>query len=175
MRLALPQLKGIYAVVCMSTQEENKIVGARMGPPLVVGLAVALLLGIALLLAGVAQGVRVYEARGKERILAPAAAAVLYVIVGLLLLFNPGRGLALLTAVITILLFAQGIFQLVVAWQLRPTPVYGYVSGIISVLLAAAILIGLPGSAAWLIGTLVGVSLVVQGAWLYALSKTLRA
>jgi len=38
MRAALPQLKGIYALVCMSTQEDNKIVGARMGPPLVVGL-----------------------------------------------------------------------------------------------------------------------------------------
>ena len=67
------------------------------------------------------------------------------------------------------------IFQLVVAWQLKPTPAYGYVSGIVSILLAAAIWMGLPGSAAWVIGTLVGVSFVVQGAWLYALSKTLRA
>jgi len=37
-RAALPQLTGIYAIVCLSVQEENKIVGARMGPPLVVGL-----------------------------------------------------------------------------------------------------------------------------------------
>ena len=88
---------------------------------------------------GAAQGVRVYEARGKEPILAPAAAAVLYVLVGILLLFNPDRGVELLTAVITIFLFAQGVFQLIVAWQLRPTPAYGYVGGIISVLLAAAI------------------------------------
>jgi len=35
---ALPQLRGIYSLVAMSTQEENKIVGARLGPPLVVGL-----------------------------------------------------------------------------------------------------------------------------------------
>ena len=34
---ALPQLRGIYALVALSTQEENKIVGARLGPPLVVG------------------------------------------------------------------------------------------------------------------------------------------
>jgi uncharacterized membrane protein HdeD (DUF308 family) len=143
--------------------------------PLVIGLAIAILLGIALLLAGTAQGVRVYEARGKERILAPAATAALYVIVGLFLLFNPGRGVELLTAVITILLFAQGVFLLVAAWQLRPTPAYGYVSGIISVLLAAAIWMGLPGSATWVIGTLVGVSFLVQGVWLLALSRTLRS
>lgn len=143
--------------------------------PLVFGLAIAILLGIALLLAGIAQGVRVYGARGKERILAPAATAALYVIVGLLLLFQPGRGLELLTAVVTIFLFAQGIFHVFVAWQLRPTPAYGYVSGILSILLAAAIWMGLPGSATWVIGTLVGVSFVIQGAWLYALSRTLRA
>ena len=143
--------------------------------PLVFALAIAILLGIALLLAGAAQGVRVYEARGNERILAPAATAALYVIVGLLLLFNPGAGVELLTAVITLLLFAQGIFHIFVAWQLRPTPVYGYVSGIISVLLAAAIWMGLPGSATWVIGTLVGVSFLVQGVWLLALSRTLRS
>jgi uncharacterized membrane protein HdeD (DUF308 family) len=143
--------------------------------PHVVGLAIATLLGIALLLAGAAQGVRIYEARRQERLLAPAAAALLYVIAGLFLLFNPGRGVELLTTVITILLFAQGIFQLIVAWQLRPTPAYGYVGGIISVLLAAAIWMRLPGSAEWLIGTLVGVSFVVQGGWLLAFSKTLRS
>lgn len=143
--------------------------------PFVFALAIAILLGIALLLAGGAQGVRIYEARGKEPILAPAAAAVLYVLVGLLLVLNPGRGVALLTAVLAIFLFAQGIFQLVMAWQLRPTPAYGYVSGIISVLLAAAIWMELPGSATWVIGVMVGVSFLVQGAWLYALSNTLRS
>lgn len=143
--------------------------------PFVFALAIAILLGIALLLAGAAQGVRVYEARGKEPILAPAAAAVLYVIVGLLLVIHPGRGVALLTAVLTIFLFAQGIFQLVMAWQLRPTPAYGYVSGIISVLLAAAIWMGLPSTAEWVIGTMIGVSFLVQGGWLYALSRTLRS
>lgn len=143
--------------------------------PFVFALAIAILLGIALLLAGAAQGVRIYEARGKEPILAPAAAAVLYVLVGLALVFNPGRGVALLTVVLAIFLFAQGIFQLVMAWQLRPTPAYGYVSGIISVLLAAAIWMELPGSATWVIGVMVGVSFLVQGAWLYALSNTLRS
>ena len=143
--------------------------------PLFFALAIAILIGIALLAAGAAQAVRVYWARGKERVLAPAATAALYVIVGLFLLFNPGRGVELLTSVVTILLFAQGVFHIFVAWQLRPTPVYGYVSGIISVLLAAAIWMRMPGSATWVIGTLVGVSFLVQGGWLVALSKTLRA
>ncbi len=35
---ALPQLRGIYALVALSTDEDRKIVGARLGPPLVVGL-----------------------------------------------------------------------------------------------------------------------------------------
>jgi len=143
--------------------------------PFVFALAIAVLLGIAVLLAGVAQAVRVYEARGKERIFVPAATAALYVIVGILLLFNPGRGVELLTTVIAIFLFVQGVFHLFVAWQLRPTPAYGYVSGIISVLLAAAIWMRLPGSATWVIGTLVGVSFLVQGVWLLALSRTLRS
>ncbi|MBW2373227.1 MAG: DUF308 domain-containing protein [Deltaproteobacteria bacterium] len=143
--------------------------------PLFFALAIAMLMGIALLAAGAAQVVRVYEVRGKESILAPAATAALYVIVGVLLLFNPGRGVELLTAVIAIFLCAQGVFHIFVAWQLRPTPVYGYVSGIISVLLAAAIWMRLPGSATWVIGTLVGVSFLVQGVWLLALSRTLRA
>ncbi|MGD8374637.1 MAG: glutamine--fructose-6-phosphate transaminase (isomerizing) [Acidobacteriota bacterium] len=37
MQAVLPQLEGIYALACLSTEEENKIVGARMGPPLVAG------------------------------------------------------------------------------------------------------------------------------------------
>jgi glucosamine--fructose-6-phosphate aminotransferase (isomerizing) len=35
---ALPQLRGIYALVALHVDEERKIVGARMGPPLVVGI-----------------------------------------------------------------------------------------------------------------------------------------
>jgi glucosamine--fructose-6-phosphate aminotransferase (isomerizing) len=32
-----PQLEGIYALACISTEEDRKIVGARLGPPLVAG------------------------------------------------------------------------------------------------------------------------------------------
>ncbi len=38
LRRSLPELKGIYAVVALCTTEPQKIVAARQGPPLVVGL-----------------------------------------------------------------------------------------------------------------------------------------
>ncbi|HZI93346.1 MAG TPA: glutamine--fructose-6-phosphate transaminase (isomerizing) [Patescibacteria group bacterium] len=38
MRKVMPQLKGIYALVALTTAEPQKIVAARQGPPLVVGL-----------------------------------------------------------------------------------------------------------------------------------------
>ena len=37
MQKTLPELEGIYALACISTEENEKVVGARMGPPLVAG------------------------------------------------------------------------------------------------------------------------------------------
>ena len=37
LRKVLPQLEGIFALACISTEEDRKVVGARTGPPLVAG------------------------------------------------------------------------------------------------------------------------------------------
>jgi uncharacterized membrane protein HdeD (DUF308 family) len=59
----------------------------------------------------------------------------------------------------------EGIIKIAVALQLRPISNWGWMlaSGIAALILAAIIFSGYPGSAAWMLGLLVGLNLIFSG------------
>lgn len=133
--------------------------------PLVTGLSVTYALGVLLVLGGVVHGVHAFSARGWRGSLWQLTLAVVSVVAGVILLANPIVGLASLTLLVIAYLLVDGIAELAMSIRMQGEPGRGWVafSGAISLVLAALLWAGFPADAVWVIGLLVGVSLLTTG------------
>lgn len=136
-----------------------------IGSPFVVTLAVNLLLGWVLIFGGLVQIVHAFSVRAWGGFLWMMLIGIVHGAVGGLLLRNPIAGVLTLTLLLAAFLLIEGICQLIMAFQLRPMPGSGWmmVSGIVGILLAVMIYSRWPSSAAWVLGTLVGINLIFDG------------
>ena len=100
----------------------------------------------------------------------------LFVIVGVLFLRNPGESLVTLTLLLIVLFLVEGISKVIFALTIRPLPNWGWVlgSGIIGILLAFYLWASIPVTAVWLIGVLLGIELICEGAALGYLAWQVR-
>ena len=133
-----------------------------MGSPLIAGLSLALMVGIILLLAGIGQLLfAIKTGSGLLNILI----GILTLIIGVYMVFNPGSALGSLTIFLAIYLLVSGIFEIIMALQIRPVNGWGWAlfSGIISTLLGAMIWSQFPLSGVWAIGILIGIRLFFSG------------
>lgn len=93
--------------------------------------------------------------------------AVLYLAAGIVILVNPIQGVLTLTIVLAAYLLAGGVAKIFLAFgHKRDVPMaWGWVlfSGIIDIILAFLIISGLPSTAVWAIGLLVGINLFMMG------------
>jgi uncharacterized membrane protein HdeD (DUF308 family) len=92
--------------------------------------------------------------------------AFLAIAIGAYLIQRPFAGVLSLTMAVGIYFAAQGVIQVVTAVGHRSTLaswMWLLVSGVVNLFLAAIILLGLPGTAAWTLGLLLGVSLMMWG------------
>jgi uncharacterized membrane protein HdeD (DUF308 family) len=133
--------------------------------PIVTSISVAIFVGWALLIGGVIQFAHVIRREaGWERVWRLFVALVT-AIAGLSILLFPLSGTISLTVVLVVWLFLSGGAQLGAWWQQRH--VEGswtlLVTGLASVILGILIWADLPSSAAWAIGLLVGVELILWG------------
>lgn len=89
----------------------------------------------------------------------------LYIFVGAYLAFFPLTGIITLTLLLAVLFLAEGLLQVAMAWRVRPHEGWGwlFLSGCIAIGAGALIALGLPGSATWAIGLLVGINLLSTG------------
>ena len=96
----------------------------------------------------------------------------------LILLLQPIAGTLTLTIVVGAYFIAEGIATIMYALEHRKelSGRSGWLlaSGILDLLVAAAIVTGLPGSAAWAIGLLVGINLVFGGTSLIGMALAAR-
>jgi uncharacterized membrane protein HdeD (DUF308 family) len=102
--------------------------------------------------------------------------AVLAVVVGALLIGWPVSGALSLTLALLIYFAAEGIFSIMfgLEHQRSLSGRWGWLvlNGVIDLFLVGVILFGVPGTAAWVLGLLVGIDLVYGGSALIALSLT---
>src|SRR6266849_7739144 len=133
-------------------------------PPLA-GIAVAVFVGWLLVFSGAAHLVFAWHTRTTGGILWELLLGILYIYVGAYLLFHPVAGLASLTLAIAIYLFAEGVLELILSLRLRPMPGWRWLlfDGIITLILAVMIWRTWPSSTEWVIGTLVGISMLFSG------------
>jgi len=133
--------------------------------PPVAGIAVAILVAWMLVFSGGAHLVFAWHTRTAGGFIWELLLGILYVFVGAYLLVYPVAGLASLTLVLAAYLFAEGILELILSFLLGAIPGSGWImlDGIITLILGIMIWRTWPSSAEWVIGTLVGVSMLFSG------------
>ncbi len=102
---------------------------------------------------------------------------ILYIATGFMLLYNPLTSAVTLTLLVASFLFTEGIFELILAFRLRPQQNWTWVlgNGIVTLLLGAMIGFQWPFNTPWVIGTLVGVSVIFSGVSRIMLSLNARS
>ncbi len=128
-------------------------------------LTLELFLGWLLVFAGLFQGARAFLAKKTSPFLMIITSALLYLVIGILLLAYPLTGVLTLTILMMILYFVQGIVQIVMGIQYHSLSRSGWLifSGLMTLVLSFLIWQGLPGTASWVLGLLAGINFLFFG------------
>jgi uncharacterized membrane protein HdeD (DUF308 family) len=145
--------------------------------PPAAGLAVVIVVAWLLIFSGVAHFVFAWYTRTTGGFVWELLLGILYFLVGVYTLRNPAAGLASLTLVLAIYLFAEGLLEFILSFRLRPMPGSNWLlfDGIITLILAILIWRSWPSSSEWVLGTLVGISMLFSGVSRLALSLAARS
>jgi uncharacterized membrane protein HdeD (DUF308 family) len=150
---------------------------AMIVPPLA-SLAVTIFLGWMFLISGVAGLALTYWARHMPGFWWSLASAVLAIAAGIILLLKPVQGTLTLTIVVGAYFLAEGVATIMYALEHRRELSERWswllIAGIMDLLIAAIIIAGLPGSALWAVGLLVGINLLFGGASLIGMALAAR-
>jgi uncharacterized membrane protein HdeD (DUF308 family) len=152
-------------------------IGAILIPP-VATIAVAIFIGWALLLSGIVGLITTFRMRSTPGFGWSLLSAVISTVAGGVLLYSPVSGAFSLTVILTVFLIFEGVASIMLGLSHRN----GFsgrwamllFSGIVDLVLAAIIFTGLPGTAAWAIGLLVGINLVFGGSALISMALHAR-
>jgi uncharacterized membrane protein HdeD (DUF308 family) len=151
---------------------------AAMIAPLIASLAFTIFLGWMFLISGVAGLAMTFWARQMPGFWWSLLSAALAVGAGLVLLAKPAQGVLTLTIVIGAYFLAEGVTTIMYALEhrreLSERWSWMLFSGLLDILIAAMIIAGLPGSAEWAIGLLVGINLLFGGASLIGMALAAR-
>jgi uncharacterized membrane protein HdeD (DUF308 family) len=150
---------------------------AMIVPPLA-SLAVTIFLGWMFLVSGVAGLVVTYWGRNMPGFWWSLISAALAVLAGGILLARPMQAVLTLTIVVGAYFLAEGVATIMYALEHRRELSGRWswllVAGLMDIVIAFFIIAGLPGSAEWAIGLLVGVNLLFGGATLIGMALAAR-
>jgi uncharacterized membrane protein HdeD (DUF308 family) len=138
--------------------------------PFLTTIAAKIFLGWLFLIGGIVQVVHAFSTQRWSQFFLNLLIGALYIVAGAWLAFFPFAGIITLTIVLAALFMIEGVAELVMAFRVRPNQGWGWVlfSGVIAVAAGVLIFAGLPSTAVWAIGLLVGINLLASG-WSYIL------
>jgi uncharacterized membrane protein HdeD (DUF308 family) len=146
--------------------------------PLIATLAITIIIGWLFLVSGIVGLITTFWARGVPGFWWSLISAIIGIAAGVVLLLWPISGSISLTLVLIAFFIIEGIASIMYAIEHRNqlSGRWGWmlVSGIIDLILAGIIFIGLPGTAAWAIGLLVGINMVFGGVALIGIALAAR-
>ena len=146
--------------------------------PMIASLAFTIFFGWMFLISGVAGLAATFWAREMPGFWWSLASAALAVGAGIILLARPAQGVLTLTIVIGAYFLAEGVATIMYALEhrreLSERWSWMLFAGVLDILIAAMIIVGLPGSAEWAIGLLVGINLLFGGASLIGMALAAR-
>jgi len=152
-------------------------IAAMIVPPLA-SLAITIFLGWMFLISGIGGLFVTYWARNMPGFWWSLISAALAVLAGGILLARPIQGVLTLTVVVGAYFLAEGVTSIMYALEHRKELSERWswllVAGLMDLLIAFVIIAGLPGSAEWALGLLVGINLLFGGATLIGMALAAR-
>jgi uncharacterized membrane protein HdeD (DUF308 family) len=133
--------------------------------PSVSGVAITLIFGWLMILSAVTHVVFAFKTHTTGGLIWEILIGAIYLITGVYLILHPIAALFALTLILACYLFFEAIVEFIQFIQLRPRHGAGWlaVDGIITLILAIMIWRSWPASSVWVIGTLVGISMIFSG------------
>jgi uncharacterized membrane protein HdeD (DUF308 family) len=139
------------------------ILGIAM--PLAAAIAVNIFVAWMLMFSGAAHLVFAWYRRHSRGFLWQLLLGILYVFISAYILINPGLGLVALTLALAAYLLVEGVLEVTLAFQIRPTRAWGWLlfDGVVTLILALMIWRAWPVGSELVIAILVGVSMLFSG------------
>ncbi len=136
-----------------------------IGAPLAAGLAIEMLIGSILVVAGILRFVHAMKSRPNQSWIAELIVSIVSMAAGVLLLLFPLQGLLTITFILAAYLMVSGAFRVMIAVQMRRMIHWGWMiaSGIVALLLGLLIWAHFPSDAGWILGLFVGIDLIFGG------------
>jgi uncharacterized membrane protein HdeD (DUF308 family) len=135
--------------------------------PAVASIAATIVFGWILLLSGLVGLISTFRAQHAPGFGWSLFSAITGIVAGAVLLWAPLQGALSLTAVLIAFLFIEGVVSVLYALEHRKGSsgrwAWMLTSGIVDVILAIILLAGLPGTAVWALGLLVGINMIFGG------------
>jgi uncharacterized membrane protein HdeD (DUF308 family) len=142
--------------------------------PPIATLAVEILIGWLFLVSGIVGLVMTFWMRQAPGFWWSLVSAILGIAAGIVLIAYPLTGALSLTLILILFFTIEGVASIMFALDHKRelSGRWGWMlaSGIVDLILAGIILVGLPGTAAWAIGLLVGINMVFGGSALIAMA-----
>ena len=151
---------------------------AAMIVPPMASLAVTIFLGWMFLISGIGGLIVTFWARNMPGFWWSLISAALAVLAGMLLLARPMQAVLTLTIVVGAYFLAEGVTTIMYALEHRRELSGRWswllISGLVDIAIAFMVITGLPSSADWAIGVLVGINLLFGGATLIGMALAAR-
>jgi uncharacterized membrane protein HdeD (DUF308 family) len=152
-------------------------IAALIVPPLA-SLAIAIFFGWMFLIGGIGGLLVTYWARNLPGFWWSLISAALAVLAGMILLARPMQAVLTLTIVLGAYFLAEGVTTIMYALEHRRelTGRWSWllISGLVDIVIAFLVISGLPSSAEWAIGVLVGINLLFGGSTLIGIALAAR-
>lgn len=118
-----------------------------------------------LISSGIAKLVYAFQTRDRGGFVWKTLLSILYIATGIMLFVYPATGILTLTLLLGSFLLTEGVFELILAFRLRPQEnwTWALLNGVVTLLLGGMIWFHWPFDAPWLLGTLVGFSILFTG------------
>jgi uncharacterized membrane protein HdeD (DUF308 family) len=102
---------------------------------------------------------------------------ILYLVAGCWLAFDLFAGIIGLTVLLAITFIAHGTLEAIMANNLRPNNGWGWMmfSGLVGVLAGVLIILGLPSTAEWAIGLMIGINMISSGLAFFSLGSAAKS
>jgi uncharacterized membrane protein HdeD (DUF308 family) len=152
-------------------------IAALIVPP-IASLAIAIVFGWMFLIGGIGGLLVTYWARNMPGFWWSLISAALAVLAGMVLLARPMQAVLTLTIVLGAYFLAEGVTTIMYALEHRRelTGRWSWlvISGVVDLVIAFLVIAGLPSSAEWAIGVLVGINLLFGGSTLIGIALAAR-
>lgn len=148
-----------------------------LGNAVAASLAITIMLGTLFAIAGAAQLWAGFSGATHDNRGFSILWGLLSLMIGVSFIANPAEGTVSLTIIVTAFLFASGLIRLLMAWRMRESRLFWtlLLSGAVTVFLAVYIMAAFATISLSLLGILLGIELLVDGAGLIGFGLFLRA